>query len=118
MEPDLLICRCGAAYDSGDNYCRVCGVALASAGSEVPVVRPAYQATVWQPPVPPAVLKAAGAIAAGTLAEFVVRRLAGRAFSPVRALVPGRSRAAARRDSLEEAVFLSETLVVRRFRGR
>lgn len=117
MEPDLLICRCGATYDRGDNYCRVCGLSLTSSATGVPAVRPAYQATVWQRPVPPAVLKAAGAIAAGTIAEFVMRRLASRALSPVRALVPGRSRPA-RRDSLEEAVILSETLVVRRFRSR
>ncbi len=114
----MLICRCGAAYDSGDNYCRVCGASLGYARRDMPAVRPAYQTTVWQPPVPPAVLKAAGAIAAGTLAELVVRRIVGRAISPVRALVPGRPRAATRRDSLEEAVFLSETLVVRRVRGR
>lgn len=117
IEPDLLLCACGAAYDAGDNYCRACGLPLRH---DVPAVRESYPAAVWQPRVPPAVVRAAGVLAASTLAEYLARRLVNRALSPVRALVPGRPRAVQKSNHDEPAEIFSETLVVRRFhiRGR
>lgn len=116
MEPEVLLCPCGAAYDPGDNYCRRCGLPLRA---DVPSVRAQLATTVWQPPVPPAVLKAAGVLAAGTLAEFMVRRLVRRALAPVRALVPGRPRPALRAAGPPTpADVFHETVIVRRLRIR
>lgn len=115
-EPELLLCACGATYDAGDNYCRRCGLPLRA---DVPSVREQFPATVWQPPVPPAMLKAAGVLAAGTLAEYMMRRLVRRALAPVRALVPGRPQPALRAGGPPTPTdVFQETVIVRRLRIR
>jgi hypothetical protein len=122
--PETLLCgRCATACDPEDNFCRHCGLALHE--HQLPSVRDGQQVpAVWQPPLPAAVVKGAAFVAAGTLAEILVRRL-------VRGVLRGRSRASqapARRAKSEvapreeplpaETQMLSETLLLRRVRFR
>ncbi|MGD0765658.1 MAG: zinc ribbon domain-containing protein [Dehalococcoidia bacterium] len=82
---ELILCkRCSSPYDPDDRFCRKCGASLS--GANVPAVRPDFQAVVWRPAVPP-VVQGAAAIAAGTLAEFILRRVLKRLFRP-RSLLP------------------------------
>jgi len=123
-EGEVLLCgRCSAPYDPEDNFCRKCGFALHEVG--VPAVREGrYEPVVWQPSVAP-VVKGAAVIAAGTLAELLLRRVVSRMFRP-RNLTPFQSdsaKRAARVIEREEPVtsdtqIVSETLVLRRMRFR
>lgn len=123
-EREVLLCgRCSAPYDSEDNFCRKCGFPLHEVG--VPAVREGrYEPVVWQPSVAP-VVKGAAVIAAGTLAELLVRRVVSRMFR-ARGLAPSQSdsaKRAARVIEREEPVtsdtqIVSETLVLRRMRFR
>jgi len=120
---ELLLCkRCGSPYDPDDRFCRRCGASLS--GANVPAVRPDFQAVVWRPRVP-AVVQGAAAIAAGTLAEIVLKRLIKRLLRP-RSLLP-----ALRKDSVSsvlgpdqndgtqpDAEIESEAFMVRRVRVR
>lgn len=124
-EAELLVCDCCAApYDPEDNFCRRCGFPLHQAAG-LPAVRDGrYEAVVWQPAVP-AVVKGAAVLAAGTLAELLVRRILSSAFRP-RSLLPSRTNSARRAAQVverEEPVtddtqMVSETLVLRRVRFR
>ncbi len=121
---DLLLCgRCSALYDPEDNFCRKCGFPLHEVG--VPAVREGpYEPVVWQPTLAP-VVKGAAVIAAGTLAEILLRRVVSRMLRP-RGMVPFQSdsaKRAARVIDREEPVtddtqVVSETLVLRRMRFR
>jgi hypothetical protein len=120
---ELILCkRCSSPYDPDDRFCRKCGASLF--GSNVPAVRPDFQAVVWRPAVP-AVVQGAAAIAAGTLAEIVLRRVLKRIFRP-RSLLP-----ALRKESVSsvlgpdggdgmraDAEIESEAFMVRRVRVR
>jgi len=85
-EITVLRCEsCDAPYDSGDNFCRHCGASL---NDESPAIErvslPAvpnrhYEPVPWRPAVPAAVGGVA-VLAAGTLAEMVLRGLASRLF--------------------------------------
>lgn len=123
-EGEVLLCgRCSAPYDPEDNFCRKCGFPLHEV--EVPAVREGrYEPVVWQPSVAP-VVKGAAVIAAGTLAELLVRRALSRLLRP-RGLVSPQgdsAKRAARVIEREEPVtsdtqVVSETLVLRRMRFR
>lgn len=123
-EREVLLCgRCSAPYDSEDNFCRKCGFPLHEVG--VPAVREGrYEPVVWQPSVAP-VVKGAAVIAAGTLAELLLRRVVSRMFR-ARGVTPFQSdsaKRAARVIEREEPVtsdtqIVSETLVLRRMRFR
>jgi hypothetical protein len=71
--------NCGSTHDPEDNYCRHCGAALH--GTSVPMVRDgdSYAPAPWRGTLPVAV-RGAAVVAAGTLAEAVLRRLIGRAL--------------------------------------
>jgi hypothetical protein len=76
----LLRCpRCDNSRDPEDNFCRHCGAALRS--TRMPMLRDggAYEVAPWRGPLPVAV-RGAAVVAAGTLAEAILRRLIGRAL--------------------------------------
>jgi len=124
-EGQLLLCEhCGAPYDPDDGFCRRCGAPLL--GSQVPAVRGNYQPVVYRRPAVPIVVQGAAAIAAGTVAEIILRRLVKRVFRP-RSLFPSLRRNAKKstqvgkyRDDGEEpdAQIESETIVLRQIRLR
>src|SRR5436190_2182051 len=66
---------CGACQftlDTEDNFCRRCGASVAP--SQLPAVRGTTLPTVWQPQISP-VVKGAAVMAAGTVGQFVLRRV-------------------------------------------
>jgi hypothetical protein len=76
----LLRCpSCDSPYEPEDNYCRHCGAALHA--GRVPMVRDerSYAPVPWRQTMP-VVARGAAVVAAGTLAEAVLRRLIGRAL--------------------------------------
>lgn len=124
---EVLLCpECGTPYDSADDFCRRCGAHLS--GRKLPAVRRNYQPVAWQPPMP-ALVRGAAVLAAGTLAEILIRKLIGRFFHP-RSLLPilrrqgGRPLEIVPRDDEEmeemepEAQIESQTVVFRRVRLR
>jgi hypothetical protein len=120
---ELLLCKgCGRPYDPDDRFCRHCGASLS--GTNVPAVRPDFQAVVWRPAVP-TVVQGAAAIAAGTLAEIVLKRLVKRLFRPSSLLPalreePGSRVVSGDRDNgtPPDADIESEAFMVRRVRVR
>lgn len=124
QEGQFLICdHCGASYDPEDGFCRKCGASLT--GSRVPAVRRNYQPVVYRPAVP-IVVQGAAAIAAGTLAEIILKRLIKRLFRP-RSLLPVLKNNAKKpvpverqQDDGEEpdAQIESETVILRQIRLR
>jgi len=123
-EGQFLICEhCGASHDPDDEFCRKCGASLT--GSRVPAVRRNYQPVVYRPAVP-IVVQGAAAIAAGTLAEIVLKRLIKRLFRP-RSLLPVLRSNAKKSVPVEkqqadgeepDAQIESETIVLRQIRLR
>ena len=125
----LLRCpRCGSSHDREDNFCRRCGAALHA--SRVPMVRDerSYAPVPWQGAMP-MVVRGAAVVAAGTLAEAVLRRLLARALRLPRS-DSRRSRLPARRQPEKVEVVehpepagdddhvVSETFLFRRVRLR
>ncbi|MEX2246408.1 MAG: hypothetical protein WEC75_06950 [Dehalococcoidia bacterium] len=118
---DGALCHaCHSELDSQDNFCRRCGVAMGPAG--LPAVRGTRATTVWQPNVSP-VVKGAAMMAAGTVGQFMFRRL-------VSGLLGGGKQHGARaralhlrpahdRDGLvDEAQIVTEMVTLRRVRIR
>ena len=126
----LLRCpRCGSSHDREDSFCRRCGAALHA--SRVPMVRDerSYAPVPWRGTMP-VVVRGAAVVAAGTLAEAVLRRLVARALRG-RGLPPDRrARLPARRQPEKAGVVepsepagdgdqvVSETFLFRRVRLR
>jgi hypothetical protein len=108
---------CDFPLDTDDNFCRRCGVSVEHAN--LPAVRGATSVTLWQPNVSP-VVKGAAVMAAGTIGQFLVRRM-------VSGFIGG-SRPARRRSILpirrnddgmtDEAQIITETVMMRRVRVR
>jgi hypothetical protein len=126
QEGELLLCRrCSAPYEPEDEFCRKCGAPLQ--GSRMPAVRRDYQPTPWRPAVP-TVVGGAAAIAAGTLAEIILRRLVKKIFKPSSLLPTLRNSSKKPAKIVEkeeeeegmepEARIESETFVLRRVRMR
>jgi hypothetical protein len=69
--------KCGNPYDPEDNFCRRCGTGLQS--TRVPAVRDdkSYAVAPWRDTLPVAV-RGAAVVAAGTVAEALLRRVIGR----------------------------------------
>jgi predicted amidophosphoribosyltransferase len=119
---DTVACgRCASPCDLDDNFCRRCGLALGEA--RLPSVRsqPSLPA-VWQPRLRAVVMKGAAFIAAGTLAEVLVRRMVRRALAP---LTGSRSSNGKKRaqlvpsyDTTDDAQVVSETFLMRHIRIR
>ena len=108
---------CENIIDADDNFCRRCGAAI---GAQLPAVRNNASMTVWQPAVSP-VVKGAAVMAAGTVGQFLFRRVVSNL------LTGGRSRKAgaiqvkrARGDDgmVDEAQIITETIMMRRVRVR
>ncbi len=122
--PETMLCgRCGCPYDLEDNFCRQCGLPLHDAN--LPSVPEESQVpAVWRPPVPAVVVKGAAFIAAGTVAEMLMKRLVRGAFGRG----SGDEKAPARREQGEvvrqpeppdgDAQMVSETFLMRRIRFR
>jgi hypothetical protein len=109
---------CGSATDADDNFCRHCGFDLTSA--RLPAVRTPSSTTIWQPSVSP-VVKGAAVMAAGTVGQFLFRRvvsnLLGSASGPRRG---GALRTRRRADDgmVDESQIITETVMLRRVRVR
>lgn len=97
-----------------DNFCRHCGTQLSE--ERLPAVRRPLSVTLWRPHVPP-VVKGAAVMAAGTVGQYVVRRvitnmLAGARKKPARAI------RRAGDGMFDEAQIITETVMMRRVRIR
>lgn len=126
--PETWLCsRCDGAYDGDDNFCRHCGSPLFD-DEQLPVVRETRLPAVSRPSVPASFVRGAAVVAFGKLAEMAVRRLAriaigrgsGRASSVEKMPAGGaKGEIVPREDSLpEDALLVSETVMVRRVRIR
>jgi len=110
-------CRaCDFPLDAGDNFCRRCGLAVAA---PLPAVRGNLSPAPWQPQVSP-VVKGAAVMAAGTIGQFVLRRVVSNIFggakrSPKR---PQVARPSERDGMVDEAQIITETIMMRRVRIR
>ncbi len=119
--PETLLCgRCANAYDAEDNFCRQCGAPLHD--PQLPSVRDeASLPAVWRPPLRAVVVRGAAFVAAGTMAEMLIRRLVRRALSR-RPASPVRREATPATEPDEtadgDAEMVSETLLLRRIRFR
>ena len=120
---ETIICgRCATACEAEDNFCRHCGMALQD--RPLPSVRQAAPLpAVWRPRVPGAVVRGAAFVAAGTIAEALVRRMVRRALGRTAgARAPAaRSRRAAvvRPEPMpDDAQVVSDTVLFRRVRIR
>ncbi len=113
---DNLECyRCGLPLSQDDNFCRRCG---ASRHAGVPALRADITPTVWRPAVPP-IVKGAAVMAAGTIGQYVFRRL-------VNSVLTGGTKSNSRRSlrvpqgdgMVDEAQIITETVMLRRVRVR
>lgn len=108
---------CESLIDENDNFCRRCG---ASVGAALPAVRNNMSTTIWQPAVSP-VVKGAAVMAAGTVGQFLFRRVVsnlltgggGRKAGPL-AVRRGRGDDG----MVDEAQIITETVMMRRVRVR
>lgn len=110
---------CDFARDEADNFCRRCGLAVSNA--QLPVVRHTGAPAVWRPQASP-VVKGAAVMAAGTVGQFLFRRIVGgilsgsgsgsRKHRAIRIKNP-------RNDGMvDEAQIITETIMMRRVRIR
>jgi hypothetical protein len=112
---DATCHTCNVPLDAGDRYCRRCGTPVAS--GRLPAVAGEQSVTVWKPQASP-IVKGAAVMAAGTLGQFVLRRMVGGLLARPqrrRRLLP-----IARRDDglADEAQIITETVMMRRVRIR
>lgn len=109
---------CSAALDPDDNFCRRCGVEAGHAA--LPVVRPNATPAVWRPASMPPVVKGAAVMAAGTVGQFVLRRMVGNLLSGGRTRKTRALRLGSSRDDgmMDEAQIITETVMMRRVRVR
>jgi hypothetical protein len=110
---------CSYARDEDDNFCRRCGVAVMDA--TLPAVRQPSPLAAWRPQASP-VVKGAAVMAAGTVGQFVFRRIVGGILGGSRR-GSGKHRAIRiknpRNDGmLDEAQIITETIMMRRVRIR
>ena len=115
---DLFCASCGSDIASDDNFCRRCG--RPSRADRLPAVRQSSLPVSWKPQVSPAV-KGAAVMAAGTVGQFLLRRMVSGVIGGGRP----RNRSAIQikrpreRDGLvDEAQVITETVMMRRVRIR
>jgi hypothetical protein len=121
---ETLLCgRCSLACDPEDNFCRHCGLSLRE--QQLPSVREGpHLPAVREISVPSVVAKGAAVVAAGTLAEAILRRVLGgvlrRRASVTRAPAKQTKGEVVPQEDVapEETHILSETLFVRHLRIR
>lgn len=115
---DAAFCHaCQFELDQSDNFCRRCGVAVHEA--RLPAVRGPQLPTVWQPQVSP-VVKGAAVMAAGTIGQFVFRRMVSNVLGAGKRK-PKELRVARPRERdglVDEAQIITETVMMRRVRIR
>ena len=120
---ETLVCgRCAGERGPDDHFCRHCGLALDE--RNLPAVRGPNTPAVWRPSLPPTVVRGAAVVAAGKLAEILLRRMARNVFQreskpskkPPR---PDKAEVVPRDEQLpEDAEVVSETFFMRRIRLR
>ena len=110
---------CTSPLDTSDNFCRRCGASAVSA--TLPTVRQDATPTIWQPQVSP-VVKGAAVMAAGTVGQFLFRRMVSSMFGSgsrrpkSKAIRVGNGR---EHDGMvDEAQIITETIMMRRVRVR
>ncbi|MDZ4279089.1 MAG: zinc ribbon domain-containing protein [Dehalococcoidia bacterium] len=112
--------HCGKAHRAADNFCRQCGASLRE--QRLPSVRRKDVPDVWRPRVPGAVVRGAAFVAAGTVAEALVRRFVRGVFKRgAAARVPAkRPKGDVIREGAvpEDGQLISETFLLRRVRIR
>ncbi len=111
---------CSFTLDGGDNFCRRCGAGVSQA--QLPALhRAATTPSIWRPQASP-VVKGAAVMAAGTVGQFVFRRIIG-------GLLSGGGESRKRRavqiknrrgndGMIDEAQIITETIMMQRVRIR
>ena len=107
---DVNLCpACAAAFDAPDNFCRRCGEQIS--GRSLPVVVQQSRSLLVRQDVPPALVKTAAALAAGTVLQIAGRALLGaitqRASNPAPSRTPGRRPSR----TISETVYIRRTQV-------
>ncbi len=119
--PDVILCgRCATACDLEDRFCRQCGLSLHESGLPSLWDEPQLPA-VWKPSTS-VIARGAAVVAAGTVAEILLRRLARGVFGRrseskdgvTNEVVPVDANSA----SDDDEQYVSETLLLRRIRFR
>ena len=117
----IIVCgRCQEGCDLDDNFCRHCGFSLLEQ-PPLPSVQSARQLPVIRPlSVPATVAKGAAFVAAGKLAELLVRRMArsvlGGGKSPPK---PAKAELVSKREATaQSSEIVSETVLLRQIRIR
>ena len=105
--------NCSLPLAADDNFCRRCGISLHPI---VPAVRTELTPAVWRPHIPP-VMKGAAVMAAGTIGQYVFRRVAREFLGGDKPRSPRRRRAS-QDGMLDEAQIITETVMLRRVRIR
>lgn len=108
---------CEHFIDADDNFCRRCGASIARA---LPAVRQPMSTTIWQPAVSP-VVKGAAVMAAGTVGQFLFRRVVSNLLTGGRTRRAGALQVRRGRDDdgmIDEAQIITETVMMRRVRVR
>ncbi len=118
---DVVVCgRCQEACDLDDNFCRHCGFSLLEQ-PPLPSVQSARQLQAIRPLfVPATVAKGAAFVAAGKIAELLVRRMArsvlGRGKSPRK---PAKAELVSKQEATpQSSEIVSETVLFRQIRIR
>jgi hypothetical protein len=115
--PDVIACAsCATLCDPEDSFCRNCGSLLAE--QRLPVVRSQSLPEIWRPRVRSAAVKSAAFVAAGTIAEIVVRRAIRRALGRVNGTPEARAAVAAENGVAAKGDYLTDTILVRQTRIR
>ena len=108
---------CEHLIDPDDNFCRRCGASVAHA---LPAVRQNMSTTIWQPSVSP-VVKGAAVMAAGTVGQFLFRRVVSNLLTGGRSRSTRAMQVRRGRDNdgmIDEAQIITETVMTRRVRVR
>lgn len=112
-----LCTSCNRAIDADDNFCRGCGAPVAS---RLPAVREVSAPAIWQPTVSP-VVKGAAVMAAGTIGQFVMRRVVSNLLNNGAEPRKKRRSLSPRHGDdgmVDEAHIITETVMLRRVRVR
>lgn len=113
---------CDGACDLQDNFCRYCGFSLAAEPTPPSFQRARLLPAIRTPSVPATVAKGAAFVAAGKIAEIIVRRVARNVLrgssngAKKGELLPTRTKRAP--ETLQTTEVVSETVLVRQTRVR
>lgn len=118
MQPSICP-ACNFPLDGDDNFCRRCGTGVSQA--QLPTIRRGATTSIWRPQASP-VVKGAAVMAAGTVGQFVFRRiigglLSGSGGSRKRRAIQIKNRRG-NDGMIDEAQIITETIMMRRVRIR